>query len=158
MAGLSFQKFSAEHKLAKDGSDANNQRRLHEIDHIIDVYFKEPGELVLGSLDVIEASPISTMFKPGNFEFGASGAGNNTAQRHCTDGVELIDQVVDAYAIRKTGKSCECPQRFEITHSLDGGTASGLVTVLFMKMRDNYLNKLLQYLVYVHRYHQTYQM
>ena len=81
-----------------------------------------------GSLDVIKASPIGTMFKPDNFVFGASGA-------------ELIDEVVDV--IRKEAESCDCSQGFPITHSLGGGTGSGLDTSLLMKIRDNYPDRMI---------------
>ena len=80
------------------------------------------------------------MFKPDNFVFGASGAGNNWAKGHYTEGAELIDEVVDV--IRKEAESCDCPQGFQITHSLGGGTGSGLGTLLLMKIRDNYPDRI----------------
>ena len=84
---------SAEHKLAKDSNftgnkdDAEDARKFDKID----AYFTEDGELrsVLrailvdleaGSLDVVKASLIGTMFKSDNFVFGASGANNNWAK------------------------------------------------------------------------------
>ena len=142
---------SKEHKLAADGKftgdkvgDAN---RLDKVD----VYFKDAGNLRFvpraalvdlepGSLDVIKASPMGKMFKPDNFVFGASGAGNNWAKGHYTEGAELIDEVVDV--IRKEAESCDCPQGFQITHSLGGGTGSGLGTLLLMKIRDNYPDRI----------------
>ena len=117
----------------------------------IDVYFKEAGtlrfvpraalvDLEPGTLDVIKASPMGKMFKPDNFVFGASGAGNNWAKGHYTEGAELIDEVVDV--IRKEAEACDCPQGFQSTHSLGGGTGSGLGTLLLMKIRDNYPDRL----------------
>ena len=97
-------------------------------------------DLEPGSLDVINVSPIGTMFKPDNFVFGASGAGNNWLKWHYTEGGELIDEVVDV--IRKEAESCDCPQGFQITHSLGGGTCSGLGTLLLMKIRDNYSDRI----------------
>ena len=100
-----------------------------------------------GSSDVIKASLIGTMFKPDNFVFGASGAGNNWAKGHHTEGAELIDEVVDV--IRKEAESCDCSQGFPITHSLGGGTGSGLDTSLLMKIRDNYPDRMIAtFLVY----------
>ena len=144
---------SAEHKLAKDGKFLGNKDDIEDMRRLdkIDVYFKEAGELRFvpraalvdlepGSLDVIKASPIGTMFKPDNFVFGASGAGNNWAKGHYTEGAELIDEVVDV--IRKEAESCDCPQGFQITHSLGGGTGSGLGTLLLMKIRDNYPDRI----------------
>ena len=70
---------NAEHKLVKDGKFTGNKddaEDAHRLDKI-DVYFKEAGalrfvtrtalvDLEPGSLDVIRASPIGTMFKPDN--------------------------------------------------------------------------------------------
>ena len=121
---------SKEHKLAGDGKFAGDASEgsedLSRLDKI-DVYFKDAGnrryvpraalvDLEPGSLDVIKASPMGKMFKPDNFVFGASGAGNNWAKGHYTEGAELIDEVVDV--IRKEAESCDCPQGFQITHSL----------------------------------------
>ena len=76
----------------RNKDDAENQTRLDKID----VSFKKAGELRFvphaalidlesGSLDidVIKASPSGTMFKPDNFVFGVSGAGNNWAEGRC---------------------------------------------------------------------------
>merc|ERR1711933_517491 len=48
-----------------------------------------------GTVDVIKASPVGTLFKPDNFVFGASGAGNNWAKGHYTEGAELIEEALD---------------------------------------------------------------
>ena len=93
----------------------------------------------LGSLDVIKTFPIGTMVKRTNFVFGASGAGNNWAKAHFTEGVQLIDGAVDV--IRKEGESCDCPKRFQITH-LCGGTGSELASLLSLKIRDNYPDRI----------------
>ena len=116
----------------------------------IDVYFQKACELRFvppaalissqpGSLDAIKASPIGTMVKPDNFVFGASGAGNNWTKARYIEGAQLIDGVVDV--IRKGGESCDCPQGFEIRHSLGGDIGSGLETLLLMKIIDNYCNR-----------------
>ena len=47
------------------------------------------------------------------------GAGNNWAKGHYTEGTELIEEVVDI--VRKETENCECPQGFQLTHSLGGG-------------------------------------
>ena len=112
---------------------AENQTRLDKFD----VYFKirwictmatrsisRQNSNQLGSLDidVINASPIDTMFKPDNFVLGAPSAGNNQAEGHYTEGAEIIDEVVDV--IKKEAESCYCLQGIQITHSLGGGTGS----------------------------------
>ncbi len=40
--------------------------------------------------------------------FGQSGAGNNWAKGHYTEGAELIDSVLDV--VRKEAESCDCLQ------------------------------------------------
>jgi len=136
---------SGKFKPSKDEKD--NASRLDKIN----VYFKETGQkrftprstlvdLEPGTLDVIKASPMGTLFKPDNFVFGASGAGNNWAKGHYTEGAELIDEVMDV--IRKEMESCEAPQGLQITHSLGGGTGSGLGTLILIKIRDAYPDRI----------------
>merc|ERR1719373_181527 len=52
----------------------------------------------------------------GNFVFGQTGAGNNWAKGHYTEGAELIDSVLDV--ARKEAEGCDCLQGFQVTHSL----------------------------------------
>jgi tubulin beta len=68
--------------------------------------------------------------------FGQTGAGNNWAKGHYTEGAELIDSVLDV--VRKEAESCDCLQGFQITHSLGGGTGSGMGTLLISKIREEY--------------------
>ena len=44
---------------------------------------------------------------------GNSGAGNNWAKGHYTEGAELIESVLDV--IRKEGEACDCLQGFQVT-------------------------------------------
>merc|ERR1712218_312912 len=80
------------------------------------------------------------LFKPDNMCFGASGAGNNWAKGHYTEGAELIDEAVDI--IRRETEGCDCPQRFQLTQSIGGGTGSGMGTLLLLKIRDNYPDRI----------------
>merc|ERR1712165_513271 len=74
------------------------------------------------------------------FVFGASGAGNNWAKGHYTEGAELIEEALDV--IRKEVENCDCPQGFQICHSLGGGTGSGMGTLVLLKLRDAYPDKI----------------
>merc|ERR1712038_2078089 len=125
----------------------NNQMRLDKIN----VYYQEAGtmrfvpraclvDLEPGIMDVIKASPMGALFKPDNMCFGASGAGNNWAKGHYTEGAELIDEAVDI--IRKETEGCDCPQGFQLTQSIGGGTGSGMGTLLLLKIRDNYPDRI----------------
>ena len=147
-----------EHGLGEDGSfiDKNNKEKMSTLEteqklDKIDVYFSSVGnyryvpravlvDLEPGTTDVIKASPMGKMFKPDNFVFGQNGANNNWAKGHYTDGAELIDEVIDV--VRKETEAADCPQGFEITHSLGGGTGSGLGTLLLMKIRDSYPDRI----------------
>lgn len=63
------------------------------------------------------------IFRPDNFIFGQSGAGNNWAKGHYTEGAELCDSILDV--IRKEAEGCDCLQGFQLTQSLGGGSGSG---------------------------------
>jgi len=142
-----------EHKLEPNGKfkgkaeEGDNQQRLDKID----VYYQEAGtmrfvpraclvDLEPGIMDVIKASPMGALFKPDNMCFGASGAGNNWAKGHYTEGAELIDEAVDI--IRRETEGCDCPQGFQLTQSIGGGTGSGMGTLLLLKIRDNYPDRI----------------
>ena len=72
---------------------------------------------------------------------GQSGAGNNWAKGHYTEGAELVDSVLDV--VRKEAEGCDCLQGFQLTHSLGGGTGSGLGTLLISKIREEYPDRIM---------------
>ncbi|GKT27931.1 Tubulin beta-2 chain, partial [Aduncisulcus paluster] len=76
-----------------------------------------------------------------NFVFGQTGAGNNWAKGHYTEGAELVDAVLDV--IRKEAESCDCLQGFQLCHSLGGGTGSGMGTLLMAKIREEYPDRVM---------------
>ncbi|KAI8423475.1 hypothetical protein MSG28_012596 [Choristoneura fumiferana] len=79
--------------------------------------------------------------RPDNFVFGQSGAGNNWAKGHYTEGAELVDSVLDV--VRKEAEGCDCLQGFQLTHSLGGGTGAGLGTLLISKIREEYPDRIM---------------
>ncbi|GLH01621.1 Tubulin alpha-1C chain [Gryllus bimaculatus] len=81
------------------------------------------------------------LFRPDNFVFGQSGAGNNWAKGHYTEGAELVDMVLDV--VRKEAENCDCLQGFQLTHSLGGGTGSGMGTLLISKIREEYPDRIM---------------
>ncbi|KAL5980741.1 hypothetical protein ACLOJK_028651 [Asimina triloba] len=52
--------------------------------------------------------PYSKIFRPNNFVFSQSGAGNSWAKGHYTEGEEFNDSVLDV--VRKEVKNCDCLQ------------------------------------------------
>jgi tubulin beta len=92
-------------------------------------------------MDSIRSGPLGHMFRPDNFVFGQSGAGNNWAKGHYTEGAELVDQILDV--VRKETEACDCLQGFQLTHSLGGGTGSGLGTLLMTKLREEFPDRII---------------
>jgi hypothetical protein len=76
----------------------------------------------------------------GQFQ-GQSGAGNNWAKGHYTEGAELVDNVLDV--VRKESEQCDCLQGFQLTHSLGGGTGSGMGTLLISKIREEFPDRIM---------------
>jgi len=99
-------------------------------------------DLEPGTMDSVRAGPFGQLFRPDNFVFGQSGAGNNWAKGHYTEGAELIDSVLDV--TRKEAEGCDCLQGFQITHSLGGGTGSGMGTLLISKIREEYPDRIME--------------
>ncbi|CAE7518475.1 BTU1 [Symbiodinium sp. CCMP2456] len=100
----------------------------------INVYFNEATggryvpravlmDLEPGTMDSVRAGPFGQLFRPDNFVFGQTGAGNNWAKGHYTEGAELIDSVLDV--VRKEAEGCDCLQGFQLCHSLGGGVCLG---------------------------------
>merc|ERR1712170_231576 len=98
-------------------------------------------DLEPGTMDSVRSGPFGQIFRPDNFVFGQSGAGNNWAKGHYTEGAELVDSVLDV--VRKEAESCDCLQGFQLTHSLSGGTGSGMGTLLISKIREEYPDRIM---------------
>jgi tubulin beta len=92
-------------------------------------------------MDAIRNGPFGALFRPDSFVFGQSGAGNNWAKGHYTEGAELIDSVLDV--VRKEAEGCDCLQGFQIAQSLGGGTGSGMGTLLLSKVREEYPDRMM---------------
>ena len=142
----------------------------------INVYYNEASggkyvpravlvDLEPGTMDSVRSGPYGQVFRPDNFVFGQSGAGNNWAKGHYTEGTnlqlekkqsrkltfsppffsylgaELVDSVLDV--VRKESESCDCLQGFQLTHSLGGGTGSGMGTLLISKIREEYPDRIM---------------
>ncbi|KAH0569475.1 Beta-tubulin 2 [Spironucleus salmonicida] len=98
-------------------------------------------DLEPGTMDSVRAGPFGQLFRPDNFVFGQSGAGNNWAKGHYTEGAELVDAVLDT--VRKEAEACDCLQGFQLVHSLGGGTGSGMGTLLMAKIREEYPDRMM---------------
>merc|ERR1712141_923741 len=56
------------------------------------------------------------------------------------EGAEIVEEVIDI--IRKEMEKADCPQGFQLFHSLGGGTGSGMGTLLLLKIRDGYPDRI----------------
>ncbi|KAJ3508869.1 hypothetical protein NM208_g15752 [Fusarium decemcellulare] len=98
-------------------------------------------DLEPGVIDAVRAGPFGQLFRPDNFVFGQSSAGNNWAKGHYTEGAELVDQVLDV--VRREAEGCDALQGFQISHSLGGGTGSGMGTLLISKIREEFPDRMM---------------
>ncbi|KAG8179002.1 hypothetical protein JTE90_014005 [Oedothorax gibbosus] len=97
-------------------------------------------DLEPGTMDSVRSGEFGRLFRPDNFVFGQSGAGNNWAKGHYTEGAEIMESVLDV--VRKETEGCECLQGFQLAHSLGGGTGSGMGTLLVSKIREEYPDRI----------------
>ncbi|KAH6959974.1 Tubulin/FtsZ, GTPase domain-containing protein [Ilyonectria destructans] len=118
----------------------------------MNVYFNETSsnkyvpravlvDLEPSTMDAVRSGPFGQLFRPDNFVFGQSSAGNNWAKGHYTEGAELVDQVLDV--VRREAEGCDSLQGFQITHSLGGGTGSGMGTLLISKIREEFPDRMM---------------
>ena len=68
-------------------------------------------------------------------------ARTDNASGHYTEGAELVDNVMDV--VRKEAEGADCLQGFQITHSLGGGTGSGMGTLLISKIREEFPDRMM---------------
>lgn len=98
-------------------------------------------DLEPGTMSAVRSGAYGELFRPDNFVFGQSGAGNNWAKGHYTEGAELVDGVMDV--LRKESERCDSLQGFQMTHSLGGGTGAGMGTLLVSKIKEEYPDRML---------------
>ena len=85
-------------------------------------------------MDYMHSGHFGQIFSPENFVLCQSGAGNNWAKEHYTEGSGLVDLVLDI--LRKEAESCDCLQGFQLTHSLGGWPGSGWVPSSSARSRE----------------------
>jgi len=144
-----WEKMALEHGVNVDGAyTGENHLQLERIN----VYFNEGmggryvpravlTDLEPGTMNSIRAGTYGKIFRPDNFVNGQSGAGNNWAKGHYTEGAELVDKIMDV--VRKEAEGCDMLQGFQITHSMGGGTGAGMGTLLVSKIREEYPDRIM---------------
>ncbi|XP_062557276.1 tubulin beta chain-like [Armigeres subalbatus] len=144
-----WETISDEHGINPTGHyEGNNDLQLERID----VYYSEANgyryvpravlvDLEPGTMDSVRQSHYGNIFRPDNFVFAQSGAGNNWAKGHYTEGAELVETVLDV--VRREAETCDCLQGFQLAHSLGGGSGSGMGTLLVSKIREEYPDRII---------------
>ncbi|KAF3809528.1 Tubulin beta-1 chain [Colletotrichum gloeosporioides] len=144
-----WQTIHDEHGLDQDGYFRGESTQQSDR---LSVYFSEASnnkyvpravlvDLEPATMDAIRSGPLGNFFRPDNMVHGQSGAGNNWAKGHYTEGAELVDQVLDV--VRREAETCDSLQGFQITHSLGGGTGSGMGTLLIAKVREEFPDRMM---------------
>jgi len=140
---------ATEHGIGNDGSYAGtDDLQLSQVT----VYFSESNsgkyvpraclfDLEPGTIEAVKATPFGGMFRPDNMANAHVGAGNNWAKGHYTEGAELIDTVLDI--VRRETEHCDCLQGFQLSHSVGGGTGSGMGTLLISKIREEFPDRIM---------------
>lgn len=98
-------------------------------------------DLEPSTMDAIRGDAFGRIFRPDNIVCGGTGAGNNWAKGHFTEGADLLEAILDV--IRKEAEGCDCLQGFQMVHSLGGGTGSGLGTLLLANLTEEYPDRIL---------------
>ncbi|XP_050355303.1 tubulin beta chain-like [Nymphalis io] len=140
---------SDEHGITPDGCySGDSELQLERIN----VYYNEAAgnkyvpravlvDLEPGTMDSLRAEPYGQIFRPDNIVYGMTGAGNNWAKGHYTEGADLLESVLDV--VRKEAEGCDCLQGFQVVHSIGGGTGSGLGALLLSNLREEYADRII---------------
>ena len=89
------------------------------------------------SLNYVRRGYNGNSYDSRNLINGNSGSSNNwTIGHYGEESTKLIDNILDS--VRKQVEKCDCLQGFLVFHSLEGGTGSGLGTLIQSKLREDY--------------------
>jgi tubulin beta len=98
-------------------------------------------DLERDTLDSIRSGPLCDLLRRDNFVLAESNTSNNWAEGHYQEGVYLIDHVMDV--LRREVERCDCLEGFQLTHSLSGGTGSGMGSLIMSRIKEEYQNKIM---------------
>jgi len=138
--------YNAEHSI-----DGGGKRKIKDNNTSFKVFYQETnaGQFVPRNLSVdlesnviddVKNGKMAAMFHPEFLLSGKEDAANNFARGHYTVGKEIIDKVNDR--LRKLVDACDNVQGFIITHSVGGGTGSGLGALILERIAVDYRKKI----------------
>ena len=140
---------SDEHGLDQTGTyhgDSNLQLDM------INTYFNESSyckyspravlvDLDSSVVDSIKSGSYGQLYNPDNFITGSHGTGGNWAKGYLTEGADLIDYALDS--IRKEAEEWDLLYGFQFVNSLEGGTGSGMGSLILSHLKDEYPDKII---------------
>ena len=93
-------------------------------------------DMECGPLQETMRSPLGSLFDDAQFVMDVYGAGNNFAHGHFEYGPQYRSKFEEG--LRKNAEHCDSLQTFFVTHSLSGGTGSGVGTYVLGMLNDLY--------------------
>lgn len=119
----------------------NNNTYFEEIDSGRFVPRAVLVDLEPGVHNRIAQQTYGSIFNPDMIYNDQPGAGNNFAMGFYSTGSEIIEEVMEG--IRKQAEKCDCMEGFQLTHSLGGGTGSGLGSLVMQNLKGEFSDKML---------------
>ncbi|CAD8055011.1 unnamed protein product [Paramecium primaurelia] len=140
--------FCLEHQIQSDGQMINPQ--VIGINDALKTFFYESDhqklvprsifvDLESTQIDQVKTSKFKALFSQNQFISGKEGAANNFARGHYSIGKDYGEICLER--IRMLADNCSSVQGFMMFNSVGGGTGSGLGTLLFEKLSDDYNKK-----------------
>jgi len=147
LGSVVWNQYLAEHKIDNTGMSTLKKGKEEEP---YETFFAESqtGQLVPRNLfvdleasvcDEIKKGPTHKLFHQDFVINGKEDAANNFARGHYTTGKEIMDSVSDR--LKKAVEDCDNLQGFIMTHSVGGGTGSGLGMLILERLAVDYRKK-----------------
>ena len=149
VANACWELFCLEHGIQPDGQMPSD-KSFGKADDAFNTFFSETGagkhvpralfvDLEPSVIDEVRTGTYRQLFHPEQVVSGKEDASNNFARGHYTVGREIVDLCLDR--IRKLADNCTGLQGFIVTHSVGGGTGSGLASLLLERLSVDYGKK-----------------
>jgi len=147
LGSVVWNQYLSEHKIDNSGMTTVKKGKEEEP---YETFFAESqtGQLVPRNLfvdleasvcDEIKKGPTHKLFHQDFVINGKEDAANNFARGHYTTGKEIMDSVSDR--LKKAVEDCDNLQGFIMTHSVGGGTGSGLGMLILERLAVDYRKK-----------------
>jgi len=145
-ANAIWTQYSHEHNVQPDGTLSADATK----DKYFTTFYEETGvgqfvprqitvDLEPTVVDEVRTGPYAQLFHPEFLLNGKEDAANNFARGHYTVGKEILDQVNDR--LRKLVDNSQNVQGFVVSHSVGGGTGSGLGALILERIAVDYRKK-----------------